>query len=80
MSENPLLPAWYDIAWTALFLAIVCLTVWSLVTLARSQVNGPTKLAWAVFIIVIPVLGSLIWLDYRRRYLAQRERSEELAQ
>lgn len=80
MSENPLLPAWYDVAWTAFVLALVWLAVWSLVSLARSKVDGPTKLAWAVFIIVIPVLGSLVWLDYRRKRLAERERSEELTQ
>lgn len=80
MSESTLLPAWYDVAWSALVLVFLCLAVWSLVTLARSKVDGPTKLAWSVFIIVIPILGSLVWLDYRRRYLAQRETSEELAQ
>ncbi|AZT92615.1 PLD nuclease N-terminal domain-containing protein [Brevibacterium aurantiacum] len=80
MSENPLLPAWYDVAWSALVLVFLCLAVWSLVTLARSRVDGPTKLVWAVFIIVIPILGSLVWLDYRRKNLAQRKHSEESAQ
>lgn len=80
MSENPLLPAWYDVAWTALVLAFICLAVWSLVSLARSEVDATTKLAWTVFIIVVPILGSVVWLFNRRNHLAERERSEELAQ
>ncbi|MDN5793967.1 MAG: PLD nuclease N-terminal domain-containing protein [Brevibacterium aurantiacum] len=80
MSETPLLPAWYDFAWTAILLVVIGLAVWSLVSLARSRVDGPTKLAWAVLIIALPILGSLVWLDYRRRSLAQRKRSDELAQ
>ncbi|SMX95839.1 PLD nuclease N-terminal domain-containing protein [Brevibacterium antiquum] len=79
MSENPLLPAWYDVTWTAFVLVFIGLAVWSLVSLARSKVDAPTKLAWAVFIIVAPILGSLVWLVYRRNRLAELKRSEELA-
>ncbi|MCF2589013.1 PLD nuclease N-terminal domain-containing protein [Brevibacterium sp. BDJS002] len=80
MSETPLLPAWYDFAWTAVLLVVIGLAIWSLVSLAQSKVDAPTKLAWAVFIIALPILGSLVWLDYRRRSLAQRKHSDELAQ
>ncbi|TSI16789.1 PLD nuclease N-terminal domain-containing protein [Brevibacterium aurantiacum] len=79
MSETPLLPAWYDFAWTAILLVVIGLAVWSLVSLAQSKVDAPTKLAWAVFIIAVPILGSVVWLVSRRRSLAQRKHSEELA-
>lgn len=79
MSEDPLLPAWYDFAWTAIVLVFIGLAVWSLVSLAQSKVDAPTKLAWAVFIIVVPIVGSVVWLVYRRNRSAELKRSEELA-
>lgn len=73
MNENPLLPASYDILWSAIVLTFLVAAIWALVSLSRSAVDSPTKLAWAVFIIVAPVLGALVWLAYRRK------RAEELA-
>ncbi|WP_231445826.1 PLD nuclease N-terminal domain-containing protein [Brevibacterium zhoupengii] len=74
MSENPLLPAWYDVAWTAIVLVVIGLAAWSLVSLSRSKVDAPTKLAWAVFIIVAPVLGSIVWLVHLRNRRAELAR------
>lgn len=74
MSETPLLPAWYDFAWTAVLLVVIGLAIWSLVSLAQSKVDAPTKLAWAVFIIVAPILGSVVWLVHRRNRRAELAR------
>ena len=71
MNENPLLPASYDLLWSAIVLIFLILTIWALVTLAKSAIDAPTKLAWAVFIIVAPVLGSVVWLAYRRTHTGQ---------
>lgn len=74
MSGNPLLPAWYDFAWTAIVIVVIGLAIWSLVSLTRSIVDAPTKLAWAVFIIVAPILGSVVWLVHRRNRRAELAR------
>ncbi|PCC46345.1 PLD nuclease N-terminal domain-containing protein [Brevibacterium aurantiacum] len=74
MSGNPLLPAWYDFAWTAIVIVVIGLAIWSLVSLAQSKVDAPTKLAWAVFIIALPILGSLVWLVHRRNRRAELAR------
>lgn len=66
MSENPLLPATYDVVWTVVVIAVAVLTIWALVRLAKSALDAPTKLAWAAFILVVPFLGAIIWLGYRR--------------
>lgn len=74
MEENPLLPASYDILWSAIVLTVLVTTIWALVSLSRSDVDSPTKLAWAVFILVMPVLGAIVWLAYRRNRAEDLER------
>lgn len=74
MEENPLLPASYDILWSAIVLTVLVTTIWALVSLSRSDFDSPTKLAWAVFILVMPVLGAIVWLAYRRNRAEDLER------
>lgn len=70
MSENPLLPTAYDIIWTLIVAAVAALAIWALVTVSKSTLDAPTKLAWAVFIILVPVLGIPVWAKYRRNRAA----------
>lgn len=74
MSDNPLLPASYDIVWTIIVFAFITLAIRALMTLAKSTLDAPTKLAWAVFILDIPVLGAVVWLAYRRNRAADLPR------
>ncbi|MCF2571553.1 hypothetical protein [Brevibacterium sp. UCMA 11754] len=80
MVEHPLLPAWYDVAWSATRPRIPLFGCLVIGDAGSVESRWTHKVSVAVFIIVIPILGSLVWLDYRRKNLAQRKHSEESAQ
>jgi uncharacterized membrane protein len=67
--SNPLIPAGFDVAWTASAVIVLLLLVVALVSLARAARNlTPTQsLAWMLVAILIPVLGPLAWLFIGRR-------------
>lgn len=74
MNENPLLPTSYDILWSAIILVFVVMAIWALATLAKSAIDAPTKLAWAVLVIVVPALGSVVWLAYQHTHAVESKR------
>lgn len=42
------------------------LSLYSLITVIRSQnINGGAKILWVVIIIVVPIVGSLIFMFWR---------------
>lgn len=75
MSENPMLPAGYDILWSAVTIAIIVLAVSALVSLARTpRSGGPVdgvRGIWALAIIFLPILGALAWFVSGRSGLRQ---------
>jgi len=59
---NPLLPAGYDVAWTAIVVALAALTATALWQALRSRAHsGGQQLLWALVILAAPVLGALAW-------------------
>lgn len=68
-AANPLLPAAYDIAWSVIVALVMVLTVVALTVLVRSarQLTAGWALAWALFILFVPVVGSALWLTAGRR-------------
>lgn len=66
---NPLMPAGYDIAWTAVTVLVVALTVVALVALARSakQLTSTQALLWTLIVLLVPVIGPAAWLFIGRR-------------
>jgi hypothetical protein len=50
-----------------IFLAVwALLSVYSLISVIRSHsINGGAKILWVVIIIVVPIVGSLIYLFWR---------------
>ena len=66
-TENPLLPAGYDVVWTLVLVGLAALTVAALWQALRSKAHtGGQQLLWALVIVVAPVLGSLAWFVLRR--------------
>lgn len=71
MSENPLLPAAYDIVWSCVVLLMIALLIWALIGIARSGIDPRVRLAWALVVVLLPLVGPICWLVARPR----RERS-----
>lgn len=73
--HNPLLPAGYDVAWSAVTVLVIALTLVALVTLARSagRLTPPQGLLWAALVLLVPLLGPIAWLSIGRRATAARQ-------
>ncbi|WP_188438108.1 PLD nuclease N-terminal domain-containing protein [Microbacterium murale] len=70
---NPLLPAWYDVAWSAMVVVILVLLVVCLISIARTakSLSSFQSLAWTLVAIFVPIVGPLAWLFIGRRSLAE---------
>lgn len=77
-SENPLLPAGYDIAWTVISVLMIALLVVALVSIARSatRLTVASSLVWTLVAIFVPLVGPLAWLAVGRRSGGNRADSE----
>jgi hypothetical protein len=73
MSQDLLLPAAYDIAWSVVALAQVALVLAALVQWFRARPTGEAGPLDLVAIVVVPVLGPLAYL-LSRRGAARRRR------
>lgn len=67
MSENPLLPAAYDVIWSGIVVALVALLVWALVSIYRSDLDAVAKLVWAIIVFLLPVVGPICWFVIESR-------------
>ena len=72
--HNPLIPAGYDLAWSAVTVAVIVLAIAALVLLARSakRLTPRQALTWTLVILLVPFVGSLAWLTIGRRSLPER--------
>lgn len=73
-SPNPLVPAAYDLTWSAVSLVLAALAVVALVSIARSarSLTSAQALGWTLLAILVPLVGPLAWLFIGRRASAQR--------
>ena len=65
MSENPLLPAAYDVIWSGVVVLLVVLLIWAMVSIARSRLDPRVRLVWAMVLLLLPVVGPICWLIAR---------------
>ncbi|WP_167194453.1 PLD nuclease N-terminal domain-containing protein [Brevibacterium pigmentatum] len=65
MSENPLLPAAYDVIWSGVVVLLVVLLIWAMVSIARSGLDPRVRLVWAMIVLLLPVVGPICWLIAR---------------
>jgi hypothetical protein len=47
--------------WIAVMALILLVDVWAIVSVFRSQKTVGTKAAWAIGLILFPVLGLIVW-------------------
>lgn len=66
---NPLLPAAYDVAWSAVALVVLALFAVAFVSLMRNakSMTPGVGLVWALVVLLIPAVGPLAWLAIGRR-------------
>lgn len=70
---NPVVPAMYDVAFSVVPLVLVAAMVAGLVSIMRRYraMSGLESFGWTVFVVVAPVLGTLVWFFLaRQRYTA----------
>ena len=60
--DYPLLGAFWTMLWFFLWIAWIMLLFHVIVDIFRSGMNGFSKALWAIFVIVIPWLGVLIYI------------------
>uniref|UniRef100_UPI003F50B0C4 PLDc N-terminal domain-containing protein n=1 Tax=Agrococcus chionoecetis TaxID=3153752 RepID=UPI003F50B0C4 len=79
-AANPLLPAGYDLLWTAVLVVTLALLATALWQALRSPAHsGTEQLLWALLIVAAPVLGALAWfaLGRQRRHAAPPRRAAD---
>ena len=68
-AANPLLPAGYDWAWSALLFLVSGLMFAALIDVMRTA-TFLRAIEWVVLIVLVPVAGPAIWFIYgRNRFL-----------
>jgi hypothetical protein len=81
--DYPLLDVFWTMLWIFLFIVWIWLLIAVFVDIFRSQdIGGGAKALWAIFVIVIPFLGVLIYLIARgskmhERALQQAQQQEQ---
>lgn len=76
---NPLIPAWYDLAFSIVPLAFVAIAIVGLVSIVRrySAMSTFDSVVWTVFVVAVPVVGTTVWFVLgRQRYTAASSRAE----
>ena len=66
-----------DVIWTMLVFFAWVIWFWLLITILadvfrRQDLSGIGKVAWTVFVIVLPFLGVLIYLGTQSKHMAER--------
>lgn len=77
MDDYPLLDVFFSMLWFFLFVAWIFLLVMLISDVFRSDdLGGWGKALWTLFIIILPVLGSIVYLIARGQGLAERRAHE----
>ena len=67
-----------DLMWTFVLFFALCFFFWMVITVLgdlfrRSDVSGWGKAGWSVFVLVLPLIGSLTYLITQGRAMADRD-------
>lgn len=78
MDDYPLLNLFWTMLWFFLFVAWIWLLISLVADIFRSRdLSGWAKALWTLFIIILPLLGSLIYLIVRGEGMAERSAEEQ---
>jgi hypothetical protein len=77
VDDYPLLELFWTMLWFFLFIAWIWLLITIIADIFRSRdLGGWAKALWTLFLIVLPILGSLIYLIARGGSMADRAADE----
>jgi hypothetical protein len=77
MDDYPLLDLFWTMLWFFLFIAWLFLLFTLFADIFRSKdMGGWAKALWVLFIIILPILGSLVYLIVRGRSMHERAAEE----
>ena len=77
MDDYPLLDLFWTILWFFLFIAWLFLLFTIFADIFRSKdMGGWAKALWVLFIIILPIIGSLVYLIVRGRSMHERAAEE----
>ena len=67
---NPLIPVWFDLAWSGFVLCALVLLVLALVQIARtSELSSTGRAIWVLIVLFVPIVGPVVWFSIGRRSL-----------
>lgn len=75
---NPIAPAWFDVAFSLIPIVVLVSMIVGLVSIAkhRGLLRPIESFMWSVFVIMAPVLGTVVWFSTARRSLAEHAPTE----
>ena len=73
---NPLIPVWFDLAWSGFVLCALGLLVFALVQIARSsELSSTGRAIWVLIVLFVPIVGPVVWFSIGRRSLVSASQS-----
>ena len=69
---NPLVPTTYDVIMSLIFIASAILTISVIILIARSEASSTAKAMAGLAVIILPIIGPVAYLAYRRASLKDR--------
>ena len=67
---NPLIPVWFDLAWSGFVLCTLVLLVLALVQIARTpELSSTGRAIWMLIVLFVPIVGPVVWFSIGRRSL-----------
>jgi hypothetical protein len=70
MAYDPLIPVFYDIAWSGLVVVALLTLVVSLVQIGRApSLSSTARAIWVLVVLFVPIAGPVVWFFVGRRPL-----------
>lgn len=69
-SLTPVLPVWYDVAFSTVPVLLLAAMIMGLVSIIRRHrtMSGLECLGWSAFVVFAPVLGAIVWFAAGRQH------------
>lgn len=73
---NPLIPVWFDLAWSGFVLCALVLLVLALVQIAHTfELSSTGRAIWVLIVLFVPIVGPVVWFSIGRRSLVSASQS-----
>lgn len=66
--NNPLIPAFYDVAWSGVVVVMLVALVVALVQIRRApSLSSTARVIWVLIVLFAPIAGPVIWFLLGKR-------------